>query len=643
MANPFTFRATEYVKSDEAFLTLIAPDPVSVFLQPYADADGLFVRLVSVQGQPGSGKTTLARLFEFSTLATLQRGRNNESYSPLILPLQKCRALDSEGIRILACRLPLESEYRELWQLPYDERVRMELLQRLIQARAVLSWFSQLRRANVPPSAVSFQVRENSNASLEFIGGKIGDGVSDRAREVESAIYRIIGALVPPSEEQIEAAIVSPYRPFDVIESVSLSNNVAIEIGSSESLIPLVILDDAHFLHPRQLELLNQWLVRRELKVARWVLSRLDVLQPVELFATFSEIEPDINLPGITAGREITQINLQSTQYRQEGRKRFRSMARQMANRYLSQMPVFKQSNITTLEELIPAKQESISEANLEKLQKSLDSAVRRNRVSKTRLDGFDADAVAFLGERGDLSHDLKSAIIRILVHRYSTRTPQTLLFPEDEADPEPNQPIKVDLKVLDAAKIHLFHEFGRPYYYGMDSLSDAASENAETFLRLAAHIVQASENLLIKQKNGVISAKDQHGLLIQRAKTIVDSWSFPEHRRVGIICDYIAGRCLARTLEANAPLGAGANAYGVPMSEFSQLSKQYSQLANVLKFGVAYNAFTLLQDYECKNKRWCLLELGGVLAVKHGLTFKRGGFVEGNIDELNSKLEEKS
>jgi hypothetical protein len=31
MANPFTTRATEFVKSNEAFLTLIAPDPVSFF------------------------------------------------------------------------------------------------------------------------------------------------------------------------------------------------------------------------------------------------------------------------------------------------------------------------------------------------------------------------------------------------------------------------------------------------------------------------------------------------------------------------------------------------------------------------------------------------------------------------------------
>ena len=106
MANPFTTRATEFVKSNEAFLTLIAPDPVSFFLEPRAHDDGLYRRLLSIQGQPGSGKTTIARLFEFSTLATLLRGGQNETYSELIGPLQKCGAIRDGLIQILACRLP---------------------------------------------------------------------------------------------------------------------------------------------------------------------------------------------------------------------------------------------------------------------------------------------------------------------------------------------------------------------------------------------------------------------------------------------------------------------------------------------------------------------------------------------------------
>lgn len=42
------------------------------------------------------------------------------------------------------------------------------------------------------------------------------------------------------------------------------------------------------------------------------------------------------------------------------------------------------------------------------------------------------------------------------------------------------------------AAEMQLYHEYGRPYFYGFDTLCDAASENAEKFLRLAGRSTSA-------------------------------------------------------------------------------------------------------------------------------------------------------
>jgi len=639
MPNPFTIRATEFVRSNEAFLTLIAPDPVSYFLEPFAKDDGLFRRLLAIQGQPGSGKTTIARLFEFSTLAALQRGAENETYSELIGPLQKCGAIRDGLIQILACRLPLESDYRELWQLPYEERIRHELLQRLVQARAMLSWFNQLRKAGISPEAVSIQPRDETLASSASVVGITGTQALERAKTIEAAIYRIVGSLVPPSHTEIENDILQPYKPFDVVDRICITSSDASNITSAQSLRPLVILDDAHFLHAPQLNQLKSWLVRRELSIARWILSRLDVLQPKELFASLASESAEVNMPGITDRRDIIRINLQNTSKRDEGRRNFRSMARQMSKKYLNQMRIFVDNSITTLDEMLPAKVDMISESNQAKLQKSLNVLARRFHVSNKRMAEFATMASDHLSGRREEAEDLKLAIIRILIHRYAKRTPQTSLFPEDEG-PEPAKPLRVDLSVQDGARIQLMHEYERPYYVGFDSLSDAASENAETFLRLASHIVDAAENLLIKQKPPIIQAREQHKLLVERANMVVEGWNFPEHRRVRTLVSWIADRCKQRTLEPNAPLGHGANAYGILQSELPQIENEGSTLANVLKFAVAYNALTLVPNYECKNKLWCLLELGGVFIVRSGLPFKRGGFIEGSADELHRQLE---
>ncbi len=95
MANPFRIRATEFYRDNEAFLAIVSPEPIEFFLSNEDHVDCLFDRLVTIIGTPGSGKTTLARLFEYSTLSTLLSHRGIDTFNTLILALQKCKAIGS--------------------------------------------------------------------------------------------------------------------------------------------------------------------------------------------------------------------------------------------------------------------------------------------------------------------------------------------------------------------------------------------------------------------------------------------------------------------------------------------------------------------------------------------------------------------
>ena len=204
MANPFEKRATEYFRDDEAFLAVVTPEPLTTFFQKPAREGRLYDRLAMIIGTPGSGKTTLARLFQFTTLKTLLRNRSMTNYKPLLDALTACGAIDDEHPALVGGRLPLEAEYREFWELPYSPELKTGLMIALLQARTVLTWLRNVQSSGVPLDKVEIVPRADANAALAAIGGTTGLELRDRAREVEFAIYRILAALMPPDMADID-------------------------------------------------------------------------------------------------------------------------------------------------------------------------------------------------------------------------------------------------------------------------------------------------------------------------------------------------------------------------------------------------------------------------------------------------------
>ena len=633
MVNPFEKRATEYLRDDEAFLAVVTPEPLVTFFRKPAEEERLYDRLAVIIGTPGSGKTTLARVFQFSTLGTLLRNPGMANYRPLIDALAICGAIDNEHPTLIGGRIPLDAEYRDFWEFPYREGIKTNLMLALLQARTVLAWIRNIQASGVPRDRIEIVPRSDADAALAAIGGKGGSELFKRAREVEFAIYNILTALVPPDIEDIDRDAVGAYRPFDVIEAFRISDG-----GDVREFRPLVIFDDAHSLHPVQFTAFQHWLSRRELKVSRWVLTRLDALTPSDVLLDQAAKK---NETGLNLSREITIIRMQNGEERGSQRRTFRKMAKGMAGRYLRQMEVFNRRGLHSLDDLLSPTAELLPHGKLQQLRKHVGALQRRYGISAERRRDLERKTDDYLANTEENKEDMRLGIQSVLFERYARRIPQRGLFEEGIDDTEPSRPLKVDAGVADGARIHLLHKYNRPYFFGIDTLCDASSENAEQFLQLAARLVSQSEIRLIRGKEATLTSSIQHKLLRERAKEMMDEWSFPQCRFVRRLADGIAGECLSKSLEGNASLGGGANAFGILQEEFENVPQTHPRLAQVLQFGVAYNAFVLAPNHGTKGRLWCLIELGGILLLHHGLTLKRGGFLERRTADLARLLGE--
>jgi hypothetical protein len=247
-------------------------------------------------------------------------------------------------------------------------------------------------------------------------------------------------------------------------------------------------------------------------------------------------------------------------------------------------------------------------------------------------------------GAKNPITRDERLAMTRILLHRHAMKTGQRSLFEthnNDDAETATEPAMRVGANLAEGARVHLLHDHKRPLYYGLETLCDAASMNAEQFLFLCSPLVEQAETCIIRGRSPEVEVGRQHALLRARAKEALEQWRFPHAEHVRRLGHGIAKRCLKRSLERNAPLGPGANALGILQADFDKLIGNDESLRQILHAALANNAFSLVRNHDCKRKKWTLLQLNGLLIMDHGLSLRWGGFVEAQAHELIDLLAE--
>lgn len=624
--NPWHKRANEFIRDANELLPLISPQPIKKFFQ--RESARLFDRLVVVVGSPGSGKTTLSRLLEFRTLAAVPDFKDNTEVRELLASLAKADVLDDLEPAVLALRLPAGGQLRSIWDLPYEPRLRHRLLRAMIEAKTVLGWLRAMEDAGVDLKHVRIITTSNAEAARDALNADDLEMFRERARMTERAIFRLINALVAPAQDELSEHLVDvAYAPFAIIEAIEISDAWR---GRKLRLKPMVIIDDAHELHPTQLEDVDIWLRDREVKIARWMLTRIDSLN-LEDFRRVLRDEETVS-PGTNPGRDRVRILLQDTENR--NRVAFRSVAEDVARRYLQPLAAFhRRGGIYSLKTLLnSARPPVLSDTDLNIIHGENARLVEDNQLTSEQVDAMEA---AYPPE---LTPDVKAAVTHIMLERELRRTPQRSLFSAPAEDSPEEEVSKVQRPVITGAELQMLHRFDRPFYFGFERLADAANENIEQFVTLASVLVDRLETQAIRGRPLALDARQQHKAVREQAAKLIDQWDFPYAPQVRKLVDFIGAKCADLTLRPNAPLSDGANAYGILISDLANLESN-DELARVLHYALAYQALVLVEPYDCKGKTWALFELGGVSIIAKGLTHSRGGFVEGTLHQLKNAV----
>ena len=632
MDNPFKKRRTELITDRRTLLPLVSPAPIEEFFR--LDKAELIDKLAMVVGTPGCGKTTIAQVVEFESLSMLCQATTSPINKDLVDVLT-INGLIKEGLpAVLGHRLAMTTNFRDIWELPYSEQTRTALLRAFVQSKAVLGWFRQLEGMAISTDDVEIVMGANAESVVAVTGANDPKAFRQYARDIELAIFRVVTSLVPPDEKEMAKEFLNTsYDVFEVLTAIRVRKWPSLQDAPAASLRPMMIIDDAHELHPTQFLQLRDWLKSKAMGVSRWLMCRPDVVSADDYRDALAKdmLADEDMTPGSTRGRDYL---IKLMQLGPSKEKRFKPIAIDIANRYIAGIPEFSRRGLHDLRPMLGQSINALPDGQIKVLQEQIDKLAKDSRFSVSLVETLRGRLPA------SARPDEALAGLRILMHRERNRTPQMGLLPDDSIREEPVTDERMAASsLIEGARIQLMHQFDRPYYYGMDKLIAASNANIEQFIRLAGALVDEVLARVIRDKSPDLAPKAQHSALVSQATQAMNEWDFPYNAVVRELVKKIAARCVERSLRPNAPLDDGANAIGIPQDEMDKVLKRYERLARVLHFAFAYKALVFVPQYNCKGKVWCLLELGALPSMASGLTLHRGGFIEDTLSGLQSML----
>lgn len=546
--NAFKIRAADApIIETSQFLQLYCP-----LLLDQLERDDLFVpKLIVVRGSPGSGKSSLLRLFETGTLLAVH-ARRQPSDQDLVERLTELGILADSGPRALGIYIQCDSSLRDIANLPPNQPL-LRLFNTLLDTRILVLFLRAVRRLQTAgcltlPDECVLQPLPSGDAPPQiFAEARSLAQLENLCGQIENDFGSLLNSF---PDDPLPTSIQPHARVYSLVY-------LAQQVQQNEALadlLPVIMLDDVQELYPDQRQHLRAELMRRS-SVPRWLAVRTHVFGLEEL----------ISVEGAEQGREYREIPLD--EIFQEKPSVFGKFAANVVHRRLQHTDSLQQVPIGDFKDLLREPPESLGADATRKIVDSMSKRageVRQGTGFQKRLESFrdEIEGPLLFARLVEIEQEM------IGFERQANKGQLSLL-------PELEVPEVSNGKTAEAARLFASRRARYPYYWGFDTLSSVASGNVEQLLSTAAALVDRMIYRAELDRDKAISAKEQEEIFKRCADDYYGALE-EKHRRGSAIRQFVDNLGLffeEVTYRPNAPIAPGVNGFGLTRREIEEIA----------------------------------------------------------------------
>jgi len=605
--NPFLTRFSDKTgMKNTVFLAMYAPQVINTILK---NEDLLSPKATWFVGIPGSGKSSILRLFSIEILNTIKKQK--ETYSHLYDPLVEAGIINDNVIKTVGVYVQIDEIFLESYNVKIPGIDNTKLFFTLLDLR-IAKQISAILRIMFKKKEEMGEVTELNGIDSSrlppslFAEEKTTISFEEEIKVQENLISKILTSFPgTPIPEELE--LHSRSAGLDFIHAQQERHDIQF----------ILMIDDVHDLYQEQLELLKKTIEGRH-SFPRWVATRKHI------YPLNSLID---GTTGITEGREVNTLDIDKNL---SGSKLlYRKFIKNLVEKRLKMSPTLSEFTTDQIEGIL-------IQDNIENYFYSTDVSDQiKEEISKIEIS-HRFNCITFdQFKNGSIScTPLELEVILIKAHRFAQKR-QLTLFPELSVDLS-----QVASKDKKAAEMFLKKRVGMPLGSGFEVLIDASNYNVEQFLRIFSPYIDRLIYRVQLDKERTIKPKEQHRILKKAAKLYMENIisKILHGNHIYRLVDNLGRFFQYRTYEPNAPHAPGITQFAIIYSDMELIKEKsfqcedgwLNELIRTLTLAIANNVIvpenSQHQGAKGSEKKY-VFSLNRLLCVNYNLPLQKGDF----------------